>query len=148
MTSIDARGLAAWRQHWTETHPSGVGRWDWEEHARGFRRDPIAFTLALWYDKQLCALAAGRASERRASGERAAVSIHYVQSAPTRAHPLKRKVVPITVAAAEWYGRLIGASYVRIISPLEGALPIYLEAGFTVVRARGTIVSYEKEIAR
>ena len=146
LAQIDAKALQVWREVWTEKHPSGVARWDWEELARTFRRNPAAFTLALWHEGLLCGLAAGDVAQRRGSGERAAVSIRYVQSIPVRAHPLKRKVVLITVAAAESYGDMLGASHVRVRDPLEGALPLYLDAGFTVVRERGRIVSCEKAI--
>src|SRR3954468_8660572 len=72
LAQIDARALATWREHWTEPHPSGIGPWDWEQLIRSFRRDPSAFTLALWYGDLLCGMAVGRASERRATGDRAA----------------------------------------------------------------------------
>jgi hypothetical protein len=148
LAQIDARAIMAWRQDWTAPHPTGVGHWDWERLVRRFRRDPASFTLAVWHGGLLCGLAAGHASERRASGDRAYVSINLVQSVPRRAHPLKRRIVLIAAEAVGEYGKAIGASSVRVVDPLDGAVAIYTTAGFNVVRSRGRIVSCEKEIVR
>ncbi|HEX9938625.1 MAG TPA: hypothetical protein VGB15_15915 [Longimicrobium sp.] len=146
LAEIDARALAARRRQWTEAHPSGSGGWDWETLAEKYRRDPAAFTLALWSGDLLCGLAVGSASQRRTTGERAAVSVHFVESIPRRMHPMKGDVGLIATTAVAAYGTAIGATHVRLANPLEGAVHLYVALGFRIVRRHGRIVYCEREI--
>jgi hypothetical protein len=146
LAEIDARALAAWREQWTDPHPSGSGGWDWQTLSDKFRRNPAAFTLALWSRDLLCGLAVGSASQRRATGERAAVSVQFVESIPRRVHPMKGDVGLIATTAVAAYGAAIGATHVRLANPLEGAVHIYVALGFGTVRRHGRIVYCEREI--
>lgn len=148
LTDIDVHALEVWRSTWHGRHPSGDGGWDWERISRPLRRRPSAFHVAVWSGERLCGLAVGRPSARRAGGVRHTLSIHYMEAAPDQGHPLRRRVALLVTAAAEVYGRGLGASRVRLIDPVPGALRLYIGLGFAVARFRGGPVYCEREIER
>lgn len=148
LADIDARALVAWERTWRTPHASGVGGWNWRNLTEEFRSDPAAFKTALWSGEVLCGMALGHPSHRTTKGNRERLSIHYMEGNPDPAHPLKRRVAPLLLAAAEVYGRDLGASAIRLIDAIPGVLPLYLQLGFAVVRTGSGIVYCEKEITR
>ncbi|HET7233736.1 MAG TPA: hypothetical protein VFJ16_27245 [Longimicrobium sp.] len=148
LADIGAKALGAWREQWTDPHPAGSGGWNWDELARWFQKEPSGFTVSIWSAELLCGMAGGRASDRRASGDRAALVIHNVESAPSPTHPLKGSVALIATAAAERYAGQIDAGCVRLLDPAPEVVPLYVALGYRVVRTRGRIVYCERELDR
>jgi hypothetical protein len=148
LSDIDHATLSAWRRTWAEPHPSGEGGWDWAVLTEPAHVDPAALSVALWSGGTLCGLALARASHRRSSGHRGAIKIYYLEGNPDPLHPLKGVVAALLVNAAEAYGRSLGASKVRLVDPLPGALRLYSDLGFTVVRTHSGALYCEKEILR
>lgn len=88
----------------------------------------------------LCGLGVGRLSKRRLSGVRHTLSVHFIESAHTLDHPLRRLIAPLVIAAAEAYGVVAGVSRIRLIDPLPGMVRRYEGFGYTVVRKAGRAV--------
>lgn len=148
LTDIDHGVLDTWKVTWRTRNRSGDGGWNWERIFHPLRRRPAAFHVAIWSGDQLCGLAAGRVSAKRAGGVRHTVSIHFIESSPDRDQPLRGRVALLAITAAEVYGRALGASRIWLIDPLPGALPLYGKLGFKVALARGCPVYCEKEIPK
>jgi hypothetical protein len=146
LSGIDRHTLSVWRLTWRGEHPSGDGGWDWERVSWSFRRRPAAFHVAIWNGERLCGLAVGRLSAKRAGGVRHTLSVHYMESAPETDNPFAGMVALLVVSAARTYGRMLGASRLRLVNPLPGVLPLYERLGFTVAQSGGRPVYCEQEI--
>jgi hypothetical protein len=141
LAECDRQALVVWRATWTGQHPSGWGSWNWEQLVSSARKRTSAFHLAIWSGDVLCGLAVGRVSDRDRQGRRNAVSIHFIESAHDRHHPLRGKIASLATGAGEAYGRLLGVPHLRLVQPLPGVLQRYLDLGFTPV-LKGTAVVY------
>jgi hypothetical protein len=146
LADTDEETLAAWRTTWRDAHPSGYGNWNWDRILRRAWRRPSAFHIAVWSGEHLCGLGVGRLSKRRFAGVRHTISLHFIESAHDHQHPLRRRVAPLVISAAEAYGDLAGASRIRLIEPLPGVIRIYEELGFAVARKAGQPVYCERRI--
>lgn len=102
--------------------------------------------VAIWSGERLCGLGVGRTSRRRAFGVRHTVSVHFIESAHDRDHPLRHAVATLVIAAAESYGRLLGATRIRLIEPLSGVIPLYERLGFVVAWKAGQPVYCDRRI--
>ncbi|HEV3051196.1 MAG TPA: hypothetical protein VGX50_12860, partial [Longimicrobium sp.] len=122
LADTDEETLAVWRATWRDAHPSGFGNWNWERILRRAWRRPSAFHVAVWSGEQLCGLGVGRLSKRRLMGVRHTISLHFMESAHDARHPLRRRVAALVISAAEAYGRLVGASRMRLMEPLPGVI--------------------------
>jgi|GEM_PF-2923183 len=138
--------VAAWQATWRGPHPSGAGSWDWDRLLRRAWRRPSAFHVAIWSGEVLCGLGVGRVSKRRAFGLRHTISVHFVESAHDRGHPLRYTIATLVIAAAVAYGKLLGATRIRLIEPLPGVIPLYERLGFTVAWKAGQPVYCERRI--
>lgn len=110
--------------------------WNWATGYGEFRfRHPDRFELAVWHGSTLCSLSLGRPSRHGHS-----LRLDFVESSPSE-HPLRGRVVPITLINLRSYAEVIGATELRIISPLNQALiDYYTRFGYTYVnRASSTI---------
>lgn len=125
----DEQTVALWRATWKDEHPTGYGSWDWERLLTRAWRRPSAFHVAVWSGDALCGLGVGRLSRRRAGGVRHTVSVHFIESAHDVRHPLRHRVAALVIAAAEAYGRHLGASRIRLLEPLPGVLGMYQAYG-------------------
>lgn len=146
LAETDAATVTAWRARWRSGHPSGFGNWDWERILQRAWRRPSAFHMAVWSGDDLCGLAVGRLSKRRPLGVRHTLSLHFMESAHDERHPLRHFIAKLVIAAADAYGRLAGASRLRLIEPLPGVVRYYEDLGFTVVRKAGQPVYCERRI--
>jgi hypothetical protein len=146
LMDTDEKTLAVWRATWGDRHPSGFGNWNWERILRRAWRRPSAFHVAVWSDEQLCGLGVGRLSKRRLVGVRHTISLHFVESAHNKQHPLRRTIAPLVISAAEAYGSLVGASRIRLVEPLPGVIQMYEDLGFTVAHKAGQPVYCERRI--
>jgi hypothetical protein len=102
----------------------------------------------VWSGADLCGLGVGRLSKRRLSGVRHTVSVHYIESAHARDHPLRYLIAPLVIAAAEAYASLLGCTRIRLIEPLPGIIPMYEDLGFAVAWKAGQPVYCERRILR
>jgi hypothetical protein len=146
LAHTDEDTIAAWRATWRGSHPSGFGNWDWERILRRAWRRPSAFHVAVWSGDRLCGLGVGRLSKRRPLGVRHTLSLHFIESAHDDLHPLRGSIAALVIAAADAYGRLAGASRLRLIEPLSGVLRYYEDLGFAVARKAGQPVYCERRI--
>jgi hypothetical protein len=146
LADTDEETLVAWRTAWRGDHPSGYGNWNWDRILRRAWRRPSAFHVALWSGEQLCGLGVGRLSKRTLVGVRHTISVHFIESAHDARHPLRRRVAPLVISAAEAYGKLAGASRIRLMEPLPGIVSLYEGLGFTVARKAGQSVYCERRI--
>lgn len=138
--------LAVWRSTWRDAHPSGFGNWNWEPILRRAWRRPSAFHVAVWSGEQLCGLGVGRLSKRRLIGIRHTISLHCVESAHDAGHSLRGWIAVLVISAAEGYGRLMGASRIRLIEPLPGIMHTDVGLGFEFVHQAGHPVYCERRI--
>lgn len=146
LTDIDARALDVWARTWAGAHPLGYGGWDWAALVARVCSRPSAFQVAVWSGDNLCGLAVGRISKRRASGRRHTVSLHYLEASPNRDHPLRGRIAPLVITAAEAYGRELGAWRIRLVDPLPGVFRLYERLGFRIARPITTPLYFEKRI--
>jgi len=96
-------------------------------------RRAAVLPIAIWYGEDLCGLALGYASRRRAAGIRHTISLTYVERRPAPpAVPVRKHVIPLAVAAAQNYGSAVGASRLLMRNPDPGLLWYYHALGFEV----------------
>jgi hypothetical protein len=133
LARYSAEAAYAWRTTWEgQEHPSGSGAWDWPNLMRSRWRRPEAFRLAIWSGSTLCGLAIGHPSTSRRAGLRHTISVDIMEGAPFP-HPLRGSIALLVITYAITYGRLLGASRIRLVEPLPGAIAIYRDLGFEVV---------------
>lgn len=102
------------------------GGWDWRSWVDHYRRKHHKrFEAAIWYGSELCGLCLGKAS-----GNNIHVRLEVLEGSPKSNHPLRGRVAFIALTATELYGYACGASQVRIIDPVEGALNSYKSLGY------------------
>jgi len=130
--AIDDDILRRARQDWYG-HENRRYSWDWDAGivapfwANGIK----GFDLALTVDGQLCGLAVARMSPRKNW-----LSLTHIEGSP-KEHPLKRQVLPIVVSAMYTYRAVVcdeqacKQTGIRILNPLDEALPCYRSAGYT-----------------
>ncbi len=115
---IDTAALSA-SKLWESDRTRQVD-WSWFNSYPGYRYSyPKRFELALWYDNTLSSLSTGRPSYH---GGR--LRLEFIEARPTD-HPLKGRVTPIVLSAAEVYAGIIGATQLRIIDPIDMKLIDY-----------------------
>lgn len=150
MADIDKRALEAWRTTWTGVHPSGTGNWDWPTLIDRAPHRPALLPIAIWYGKDLCGLAHGHASPHRSDGSRHTISFTHIERRPEPpAVPLRRRIVTLAVAVAVNYGRVLGASQIRLMNPDPRLLGYYCDVlGFVVAWKSGHPVYCVRRIER
>jgi hypothetical protein len=149
IADIDAEALAAWERTWARrTHPDGSGGWDWPallDH-RTPRRAAV-LPVAIWYGSDLQGLVLGHASRRRAAGVRHTIALTYAERRPEPPHaPLKKRIIPLAISVAQAYGAAVGASRIRLMTPVPNLLGYYRLLGFSVVWGGTKPLYCEKEI--
>lgn len=130
--SIGAEVLQLAAEQWYPS-PERRVQWDWaSEIIRPLRTfGPRALALGFRADGILCGMMAARLSPHRQW-----LSLTHVEGAPFD-HPLKGGVVPLSIRALFIYRGLISVGGqaesigVRILRPLEEAIPCYEAHGYT-----------------
>jgi hypothetical protein len=138
-------GMAAWEAVWKPAHPGGAlpGGFDWIRALKQFRSKVERFDAAIWSDGFLCGLAIGKPSRGRRH-----VSVHLMEGARHTPNPLKGRVLPIVLALADEYAKALGTKYVRLVSPVQGMIPIYQALGFKHVPRTTKCPAYcEREVS-
>lgn len=142
----DALAESAWHLQWEgHRHPTGSGGWNWPEIVRSRWKRPSAFRLAIWSGPVLCGLAIGHPSRTSGTGDRKTISVNLIEGAPF-AHPLRRSIALLTTTYATAYGRLLGASRIRLIEPLPGTIHSYARMGFSTILKGNQALYCEREI--
>lgn len=75
------------------------------------------------------------------SKSRRRLSVEYMEGSPNSTHPLKGRILELTLAAAEAYGRTLGAKFLRLSDPAPGLVAKYEAFGFALV-IEGRVVRY------
>ncbi len=124
----DAAVADTWSQQWPD--PAKRPTWRWAEmfihyhKMSAFKRFEVAVSLA----GQLCALSYGMPSNGKLI-----LKIHALARAPG-ASPLAGQVLPIVLACADSYARLLGSQEIWICNPMnEGVAKYYESFEFTPV---------------
>lgn len=144
---IDGSTLEAWRSTWGGVHPSGAGKWPWPGLVERLPHRAAVLPVAIWYGTDLCGLAVGQASRRRANGSRHTVTLTHIERRPEPPPvPLRGNLVLIAVEVAVRYGRGIGARRLRLRNPDRNLLGFYQRHGFDVVWKNGVPVYCEREV--
>jgi hypothetical protein len=147
ISDIDEEAMEAWRRTWVGTHPSGMGNWNWPALVEQLPRRAAVLPFAIWHGTDLCGLALGLASRRRANGSRHTVTLTHVERRPEPPPVLLRgHVVLLAVEVALNYGRAIGARRVRLRKPDRNLLGHYQRYGFRTVWENGIPVYCEREV--
>lgn len=139
LRQIDSLSLAHAERWEASLDRSDDAAWNWTGD-KGFRkyayRHPKRFDLAIWYaNTQLCGLSIGKPTYNSSK-----MRLDVLEGAPEN-HPLKRKVVEITVLACEAYASLIGAEQIRIMKPVNANVIKYYESfGFTLRQGKASNV--------
>lgn len=133
IVDIDDEALAA-----QETWPSdrrlssaGRGQWNWRRYNSDFNKSASALRVAIWHDKLLCALIAGRLSQGKVS-----VRIHLLQGIDA-SHPLKGEVSNIMFLVAKNYADALSCSEITIEKPYQEVIGLYETLGFSRCERHG-----------
>ena len=144
---IDTDTLAVWRRTWVGVHPSGAGKWNWPALVEQLPRRPAVLPIAIWYGEDLCGMALGQTSRRRATGVRHTVTLTFVERRPEPPGvALRRQIIPLAIAAARAYGITIGARRLRLRNPEQNLLWYYQVLGFEIAWKGERPVYCEQEI--
>lgn len=148
LEDVDAHALEVWRTRWARRrHAIGAGGWDWSSLVERQPRRAAILPLAIWYGDDLCGLALGRASRRRASGVRHTITITHAERRPEPPEVLLHGlIVPISVSVGRNYGAALGAKRLRLRNPDPKLLRYYQLLGFRVAWRGGRPVYCEQEI--
>jgi hypothetical protein len=102
--------------------------------------------LAIWYGDDLCGLALGHLSRRRAGGRRLTVTVSRIERRPEPPPvALRRSVALLAINAAGNYGRALGARRMLLVYPDVRLLGFYESLGFRIARNGGLAVHCEQE---
>lgn len=134
---INALALARAQQWEYSANRHEDASWSWRKGFGSYaKQHPKRFELAIWFAKaQLCGLSLGKPTY---SGSR--LRLDFIEGAPGN-HPLKGRVVEVTIAAAEAYADSIGAEQLRIMRPVNVDVIRYYEThGFTYFNGKNSNV--------
>jgi hypothetical protein len=141
LTPLTREAMEAFEMQWRGEHWTRQGGWPWPRLAQRFTRKPRSFHVALWSGPYLCGLCVGRVSKGRKH-----LTLHYMESAPDREHPLRGLVTPLMFEAARNYGVAMGVEKLRLRNPLPGLLERYRYFGFTLVRDTRGSLYFERDL--
>jgi hypothetical protein len=146
-TDIEASTLEVWHSTWCGVHPSGAGKWNWPGLVEQLPHRAAVLPIAIWYGDDLCGLALGQASRRRANASRHTVTLTHIERRPEPPDvPLRGEVVSLAVEVALRYGLGIGARRLRLRKPDPNLLKHYERLGFKTVWKNGIPVYCEREV--
>ncbi|HEX5794035.1 MAG TPA: hypothetical protein VFY01_12215 [Rheinheimera sp.] len=137
LNEINALALAQAQQWEYNANRHEDASWSWRKGFSHYaQQHPKRFELAIWFAKvQLCGLSIGKPTY---SGSK--LRLDFIEGAPGK-HPLKGKVVELTIAAAEAYADSIGAEQIRIMRPVSAEVVRYYEKhGFTYFSGKSSNV--------
>lgn len=115
-----------------EWEPSAYADFEWRTIATYKFRDDHALDFAIWANGELCGLCFACTTPSLD-----AVHIDYLQGASADDHPLKGHLARVAIEVVDAYASLLGAEWVVIQNPLDGALPVYRGFGFDDIDGEG-----------
>ena len=133
VVTIDEDILRRVRQEWAG-HLERKVDWDWEKGIvdRMWRKNARGLDLGFVVEGQLCGLAAARMSDAKRW-----LSLTHIEGAPME-HPLKGRVLPLVINGLYIYRALanteetLKSTGIRVLNPLDEALPCYEKQGYTL----------------
>jgi len=135
LKAVDTLSMVQAKNWELSLNRSDDASWSWSEGFKQYAfRHPKRFDLAIWYaDAQLCGLSLGKPTY---TGSR--LRLDVIEGAPWN-HPLKSKIVEITISTAEVYADLIGADQIRIMRPVNSQVIRYYEKfGFILKQGKAS----------
>ena len=136
LDSIDHRALAAFKA--IEASQDRAVSWDWSFSNRYKVLNPKAFDLSVWHGSTLCSLTLGRPTYRGT-----AVRLDFIER--FNKHVLfANDMFPVSLLAYEAYARLIGATEIRVMDPMNEKLVKYYSSngGFSYKAGRQGVPHY------
>lgn len=137
LDGINARELTAFRT-WQD-HEDRKVMWDWHFATRYTTVNPKAFDLSVWQGNRLLSLSMGRPTYHGTS-----MRLDFIERAPGYSI-FSGDMFTISQVAFETYGRMIGASYLRVMEPMNDKLIQYYtskDVGFSLVKASKGVPHY------
>jgi hypothetical protein len=115
-------------QHWRKHRATyrDQAAWNWMQWLCEYRSNPRRFELAIAYGSTLCGLSLGKLNRSKSH-----MRIDLIEGNPDPQHPLRSRVVPITILASTEFARLVDAKEIRIVDPFPALIPYYASFGFT-----------------
>ncbi|MCC5825461.1 hypothetical protein [Alkalimonas sp.] len=129
VTFDDITGRAMAQLSRWQTHPDRRVMWSWQQWATRYAAlYPKRFELTIWFHSLLCSVSLGRPTW--GAGK---LRLDMIESSPERT-PLSGNTTNLTVAAAQAYARIIGATQIRIMNPINSKVRSHYESlGFIYV---------------
>lgn len=129
VTFDDITGRAMAQLSRWQTHPDRRVMWSWQQWATRYAAlYPKRFELTIWFHSMLCSVSLGRPTW--GAGK---LRLDMIESSPDRT-PLSGHTTNLTVAAAQAYARIIGATQIRIMNPINSKVRSHYESlGFIYV---------------
>jgi len=94
--------------------------WNWDVVQKKYRAHPKRFELAVWYRKhQMCGASIGKPTCHGGK-----LRLDFLESAP-QGTPLDGLITDIVISAGVTYARLIGATQLRIMKPVNEQVKNY-----------------------
>jgi len=133
--------LTAMSDHWAfladtwKTFPAPYrppAPWSWAAHWRVYKREIKNFNLCVHFHGTLAGLSLGRPTHSKT-----ALRLEVVEGHPDPDHPLRGKVVPISLLCSELYARVIGARQVRLMEPHLPLIAYYRSFGYSLIPKAG-----------
>jgi hypothetical protein len=113
----------------------------WDDLKSQFRPYIKRFEVAIWGNGRVCGMAIGRPSREHTN-----LTIHFAERWMSDSNPIKGFVAPIVADVANAYAIALGAQFLRIKDPVEGAIPAYLSLGFEHAEPIGRIRYMERRV--
>lgn len=133
MTSISTLALKALDEQWAGQRRPVAFRWRDEVVRVARNSHPRRLDLAFYHQNVLCGLAMGRLSNSREC-----LSFTHIEGHPMGFHPLKGKIVPLTLAAGKIFAgyvqqecELLSEPVIRIMNPSQEAITWYAQNGYS-----------------
>lgn len=94
--------------------------WDWDVARKQYHAHPKRFELAVWYkNQQMCGASIGKPTRHGSK-----LRLDFLESAP-QGTPLDGLITDIVITAGVAYARLIGATQLRIMKPINEQVKSY-----------------------
>ena len=129
LAPVDHKAIAAFRS--IQTTQARVEDWDWTFASKYCFRYPKAFDLSVWHGNSLCSLSLGRPTYNGTE-----MRLDFIEKF-TNNLLFSGEMFGVSIIAYEAYGKLIGASKLRIMNPTNEKLIKYYSShgGFSLKKS-------------
>lgn len=114
-------------KHW-EQSGKRIAEWDWNLVRDAYRSNPKRFEVAIWHKQHfLCGASVGKPTNSKKK-----LMLDFIEANPSGS-PFSGLITDIVILCGQIYGKAIGASELRIMSPIsDGVRDYYLsKPGFS-----------------